>query len=204
VEPDVEIPDAAPVTEPASPNTVLGALIEAPAAVLSGHAAHSLTAGGGLDFGTEPTEPRAPRTGRSGSRPGFSLSRPHPRPGNHDAKLLHTPRFDRREAENCGGVLRCQEGRPPSNRLGRAGASGGLARAQRRCFRARGRERRTAARSALQRARWATPSGLRRRNSTGSECYGRACIGSTRSLSPTCSLVATNVGSWLVSIPKPK
>jgi hypothetical protein len=58
------IPDSAPVAEPVSADTVLEALIDAPVAVLSGHAVHSLAAGGGLDFGTEPNELEGPRRAR--------------------------------------------------------------------------------------------------------------------------------------------
>ncbi len=54
--------DTAVTVEPVTPDTVLTALIEAPVAVISGHAAHSLTEGGGLALGQTPTNPADPTT----------------------------------------------------------------------------------------------------------------------------------------------
>ena len=53
---------AATAVEPVTPDTVLTALMEAPVAVISGHAVHSLTEGGGLALGQTPANPADPST----------------------------------------------------------------------------------------------------------------------------------------------
>jgi hypothetical protein len=47
--------------------------------------------------------PRAPRARGSELRPGFFLSSPSSRPGDHDAKLLHAPGFGRLGRQDRGG-----------------------------------------------------------------------------------------------------
>lgn len=51
------IPGARPLDGEVSPDSVLRALVETPTAVISGHAAHSLTEGGGLALGEDPPGP---------------------------------------------------------------------------------------------------------------------------------------------------
>jgi len=57
------IPDSQALTAQITPDTVLEALVEAPVAVVSGHAVHSLADGGGLALGSKPIKSDDPAAG---------------------------------------------------------------------------------------------------------------------------------------------
>jgi hypothetical protein len=64
------------------------------------------------------------RIRRSEPRPGFPLSRPHPRRGERGGKVLHAPGDYDPAAQFCGGVLRCPKGGTRRRWSGAAWAGG--------------------------------------------------------------------------------